>query len=80
LQTLKYLIQSGLIERLNPYIPYATSSARLLISKDPHHQAGNEFRIPIECEGYYMEAHKDYKNALSHLETFLKSAGIEMKY
>lgn len=80
LQTLTYLFNSNLIDRVKSHIPYATSSVRFLISTDPHHQAGNEFRSPIEYNGYYMEAHKDYKNALSHLEKFLKTCGISMKY
>jgi hypothetical protein len=80
LQTLKYLFGSNLIDRAKPHIPYATSSVRFLISTDPHHQAGNEFRSPIEYKGYYMEAHKNYENALSQLEAFLKTCGISMKY
>lgn len=80
LQALKYLFDSNLINQINPHIPYATSSVRFLISADPHHQTGNEFRLPVEYKGYYMEAHKSYKSALSHLEAFLKNCGISMKY
>ena len=80
LQTLKYLFDSNLIDHVKQNVPYATSSVRFLISTDPHHQSGNKFRLPIEYKGYYMEAHKDYKNALNHLEAFLKTSGISMKY
>ncbi|MFQ5480193.1 MAG: type I restriction endonuclease [Thermodesulfobacteriota bacterium] len=79
-QTLKYLFNSNMIDRVKIHIPYATSSVRLLISTDPHHQAGNAFRSPVEYGGYYMEAHKNYEAALSHLEAFLKVCGISMKY
>lgn len=80
LKVLKYLCESDLIEQAKQHIPYATSSVRLLISADPHHQGGNEFRTPIYHGGYYMEAHKSYKTALSHLEAFLKTCGIQVKY
>jgi hypothetical protein len=80
LKVLKILLDSSLIKRASPHIPYATSSVRFLISTDPHHQGGNEFRNPVEYKGYYMEAHKDYKIALSHLEAFLKTCGISIKY
>jgi len=79
-QTMKYLFTSNMIAQVKRNIPYATSSVRLLISNDPHHQDGKEFRVPVVYEGLYMEAHKDYKNALAHLEAFLKRCGIVMKY
>jgi len=71
---LRYLCDSGLINKMA--IPFETSSKRYLIAKEPYHQRGNEFRVPIEYSGYYMEAHKDHKNGLNHLVNFLKTNGV----
>ncbi|MFW6100664.1 MAG: type I restriction endonuclease [Bacteroidota bacterium] len=79
-QVLKYLCDTGLIDQVKPQIPYATSSKRFLISTEPLHQGGNEFRAPIEYNGYYMETHKSYKMALKQLEVFLETFGISIKY
>ena len=80
LQALKYLVDTNLIKRLETYIPYARSEVRFLIAKEPVHQRGNPFRGPVEYQGYYMEAHKDYKNAINHLRLFLEGARIKIKY
>ena len=77
-QTLKYLYDSNLIDRVKPHIPYETSRVRFLISTKPYHQTGKPFVSCIEYKEYYMEAHKDYKNALNHLQVFLKNCGILM--
>ncbi len=77
---LKYLCESGKIETLNKHIPYATSGVRYLIAREPRHQGGNSFRSPVEHNGYFMEAHKDYRNALAHLKDFLKLGGLIVSY
>ena len=79
MQSLKYLVDTNLIKRLETYIPYATSAVRYLISTEPIHQRKNSFIVPVEYQGYYMEAHKDYKNALNHLRLFLGSCRISMR-
>jgi hypothetical protein len=67
LNILQLLCDSNYIEKLTPYIPYATSNQRYLISTEPFHPEGNEFRAPIEHGGYYMEANKSYDNAFKSL-------------
>ena len=79
MQSLKYLVDTNLIKRLETYIPYATSAVRYLISTEPIHQRKNSFIVSVEYQGYYMEAHKDYKNALNHLRLFLGRCRISMK-
>ena len=78
-QVLKYICDNNFINKLESEIPWATSKVRLLIAKEAKHQRGNPFRIPIEYNGYFMEAHKSYKEALNHLEPFLKICGLDLK-
>ena len=73
-QALKHLVSSGLIKKIS--LPYATSSKRNLLSDKPEHPTGNSFVIPIKHENYFMEAHKDYKNAIAHLKNMLDESGI----
>jgi len=79
-QALKFLYDNKYLSRVENKIPFATSPKRFLIAKEPVHQRGNKFRIPIEYNGYYMEAHKNYESALKQLEDFVKECGLEMKY
>lgn len=79
-QVLKYIFDNKHIEKVKSQIPFATSSVRFLIAKEPVHQRGNSFRAPIEYKGYYMETHKSYEMALKQLEDFLKECGLEIKY
>lgn len=76
-KVLQYLYSSGNLERMKHIIPFETSSKRYLIAMEPYHQRGNEFRVPVEHKGFYMEAHKDRRNALNHLESFLKAGGLD---
>jgi hypothetical protein len=78
LQALRHLVDSGLIKKIA--LPYATSGKRYLLSQNSEHPAGNPFVVPIEYKGYCMEAHKDYKNALSHLKNMLDEVGILFEY
>lgn len=80
LQSLKFLCDNQYISKIENKIPFATSSVRYLIAHEPIHQRGNKFRIPIEYNGYYMEAHKNYESALKQLEDFVKECGLTMKY
>jgi len=77
---LKYLCDSGQIDTFNKNIPYATSGVRYLIARKPLHQGGNSFRNPVEHAGYFMEAHKDYANALRQLKDFLSLGGLIVSY
>jgi len=79
-QALKYLCDNNFISKVENKIPFATSSKRFLIAKEPIHQRGNSFRCPIEYNGYYMETHKNYEQALKHLEDLVKECGLIMKY
>ncbi len=79
-KALKYIHDNNLIKKAESEIPFATSAVRFLIAKEPKHQRGNDFRVPIEYKGYYMETHKNYESALRQLEDFLKICGIRMKY
>lgn len=79
-QALQYLYDNNYILKIEDQIPYATSSRRFLIAKEPFHQEGNSFRCPIEYKSYFMEAHKNYESALKQLEDFVKKCGLTMKY
>jgi hypothetical protein len=75
---LRFLFESNHIQKLKPYIPYATSRQRYLISNKPIHPQGNEFRIPTEYKGYYMETNKGYDNAIKGLSDFLGLIGLSV--
>lgn len=79
-QALKYLCDNNYISKVENQIPFATSSKRFLIAKEPLHQRGNSFRCPVEYNGYFMETHKNYEQALKQLEDFVKECGLIMKY
>jgi len=79
-QVLRFLYDKKHIEKLKQHLPYATSNKRYLISTEPFHPNGNEFRVPVEYQGYYMEAHKDYKNALNALGSLLRLVGLDLQY
>jgi len=79
-QALKYLYDNNYITKVEDKIPFATSSKRFLIAKEPLHQRGNPFRCPIEYNGYFMETHKNYEQALKQLEVLVNECGLSMKY
>ena len=66
-QALKYLCDNNYMSKVENKIPFATSSKRYLIAREPIHQRGNNFRGTIEYNGYFMEIHKNYEQALKHL-------------
>jgi hypothetical protein len=78
LQIMEFLDESGYLPKIQTNIPYETSQKRYLISRSPVHPHGNRFRAPVEYKGFYLEAHKDYKNAFAAMENFLRIFGIEM--
>ena len=61
---------------LNNFVPYSTSSNRYLMSKSPFHPEEQEFRVPVEFSGYYMEAHKSRFQATKNLARFFKKNGF----
>ena len=78
-QVLKYLCDSGQIKNLVAYLPFATSADRYLLATKPFHPHGNEFRVPVNYDGYYLEAHKSYKTALKQLRDMLKLCGLSLE-
>lgn len=79
-QVLKLLFKKGYIDRLNALIPFKTSKKRYLIANEPVHPNGNDFSIPVEYKGYFMEAHKSYMTAIRALEKFLSKGGLSVIY
>jgi len=79
-QVLKYVYDQGYIDQIKHRLPITTSSKRYIIARSPVHPNGKKFVIPIGYNGYFMEAHKDYKNGLNHLSTVLKLCGLSLKY
>ena len=77
-QILKYVVDTGLISKIK--LPFATSEVRYFIAEDPIHPNGKPFVLPMEYAGYYIEAHKSYKNAVNHARKLLASCGQTLKY
>ncbi|HME33530.1 MAG TPA: hypothetical protein VKG65_12305 [Terriglobales bacterium] len=46
----------------------------------PTHPSGKPFVISVEHQGYYMEAHEGYKNAIAHLGRLAKELRLPFKY
>jgi hypothetical protein len=65
---------------LTRLLPFKTSSERYLVANKPVHPSGNPFFVPVEYHGHYMEAHKDYKNAVKHLESLAKKLRLGLTY
>ena len=80
LQVLKWLIDGRRLEKVQGSIPFRTSKQRFLIAKSAKHPTGNKFVSPVEYKGYFMEAHKNYENALSGLKQFLGTHGYDVTY
>lgn len=78
-QVLKYLCDRGHIKRLEMLLPFATSSKRYLLARQPVHPRGNRFVVPIEYNGYYFEAHKSYQTAIKHLRDMLSEIGLVLE-
>ncbi len=66
--------------QLKSLLPFRTSGQRYLVAREQKHQRGNPFIIPVEYHGYFMEAHKDYKNAIDHLGKLARRLGLSFKY
>ena len=57
-----------------------TSGERFLIALKPVHPSGKPFVVQVEYRGFYMEAHKDYKNAIAHLRILCNRLGLSLNY
>lgn len=79
-QALKFLVDNGYSERLKQLVPFRTSRVRYLIADRPTHPNGNDFVVRVRYGGYFMEAHKDYKNAIEHLGQFIQKLGLKLRY
>jgi hypothetical protein len=78
-QVLKLLVSKHK-SSLPSIVPYKTSNERYLIAKKPVHPNGKAFVIPVERDGFYMESHKDYANAIAHLQSFLRRLNLDLEY
>jgi hypothetical protein len=78
-EALKFFVANH-SSNLRSVVPLKTSSERFLIATKPIHPTGNPFVIPVEYRGLYMEAHKDYKNAIRHLGTLCNRLGLNLDY
>lgn len=76
IEALKHLHQKGLVDKVR--LPFPTSRQRYLIAESPVHPNGKKFVVPVEYKGYYMEAHKDYKNAIPHLRKMLDLCDVAL--
>jgi hypothetical protein len=78
-QALKFLVEHHR-PKLQQLLPLKTSRQRYLIALKPIHPSGNPFVVPVEYRGVYMEAHKDYNNALGHLGLLSSRLGLTLAY
>ncbi len=78
-QSLRYLVDRHL-DGLTKATPYSTSRERYLVAQSDTHPNGRSFVMPVEYGGFYMEAHKDYKNAVAHLEKLTRRMGLSFEY
>jgi hypothetical protein len=76
---LKWLVDRGPIERVEPALPLRTSNQRFLIARKPVHPHGNDFVVPVGYKGYSMEAHKNYENAMSGLKQLARVGGFSIQ-
>ncbi len=75
---LKYLCDHNHIEILGKRLPYAISSRRYLLATEPIHPRGNRFIKPVEHNGYYIEGHSSYGNAIKNIRKFLKTINLSL--
>ena len=80
LQVLQWLVDGKRMDKVEDSIPFRTSKQRYLIAKSPKHPSGKDFVSEVKYKGYYMEAHKNYENALSGLQQFLGPKGYFVSY
>ena len=79
-QTLRILVDTVPSDQLSALAPFATSKDRYLLAKKPVHPNGRQFFHPVDHRGFFMEAHKDYRNAVSHLGKLTAKVGLPLRY
>ena len=79
LQFLQYMVNRKLIARIEQAIPHRTSKQRFLIARKAVHPNGNPFVVPVDFGGFFMEAHKNYENAMSGLQQLAKIGGFSIR-
>lgn len=79
LQFLQHMVNKKLITRIEQAIPHRTSKQRFLIARKATHPNGNSFVVPVDFDGFYMEAHKNYENAMSGLQQLAKIGGFSIR-
>ena len=67
-------------EELNGLVPHPTSGKRYLVARTSIHPSGRPFFSPVSAGGYFTEAHKNYEDAIQHLNKFCERLGVTMKY
>lgn len=78
-QVLEFLVEHHK-SKLQAVLPLKTSRERYLVALEPIHPSGNRFIIPVEFHGFYMEAHKDYQNAIRHLIFLTAKLDLQLMY
>jgi ADP-ribosylglycohydrolase len=76
-QVMTLLFDRGLLQ--NAHVPFATSSTRYLIAKEPVHPSGKNFFKFVEYAGFYMETNKSRHDAVSHLKKFVETLQVEFE-
>jgi hypothetical protein len=66
--------------KLTQLLPFETSAQRYLVANKPKHPTGRDFVIPVPYHNYWMEAHKDYKNAIEHLGRLASKLNLSFRY
>lgn len=75
-KALRLLVDNGHMDLLKEVVPFRTSAERYLVSNRPVHPNGRDFVVPVEYGGFYMEAHKDYRNGTNHLRRLVEKCGL----
>ncbi|MBI5017162.1 MAG: hypothetical protein HZB55_16970 [Deltaproteobacteria bacterium] len=75
-----WLVDNGHMQRVDTLVPFKTSQQRYLIAKTPRHPNGKDFFSPVNHRGYYMEAHKNYRDAVFHLRKLLANISLHVEY
>jgi hypothetical protein len=78
-QSLTFLVDKH-EDKLTKLLPFKTSAQRYLVANKPKHPGGNDFFIPVRHHDYWMEAHKDYKNAIEHLGRLASKLNVSFRY
>jgi len=79
-QAMRFIVDNGHSKRLKTLVPFRTSGQRYLIAERPVHPNGNDFVVPARYGGFYMESHKDYRNAVKHLGQLTSKLGLKLRY